>query len=269
MVGFGVCPPLYPVFIACAILAGFAATVSGPATYLTVPPQWFDQMLGRSLALSQAGLSVGQIILPLLTALLIQNVGWRNAWIGMAAIVATVGIANCLLLIRDNESHRQARRSKQVSAILDGYDLRHAIRQSNFWLLVLAFPLSVAAIAGFALHVPSLLMDRGYSFSQAAIVPTVIGATSLVGRLVAGALLASRAGEFHPRALLEPYVNLSVHTAPDVRSLTRRKAQWAKRLGVARMTRANQSRAPFGRGRRRLYLLRAQRIRKASTRRSV
>ncbi len=80
---------------------------------------------------------------------------------------------------------------------------------------------------------------------------------------------ASRTGEFRPRTLLEPYVNLSVHTAPDVRSLTHRKAQWAKRLGVARMTRANQSRAPFGCGRRRLYLLRAQRIRKASTRRSV
>ena len=30
-------------------------------------------------------------------------------------------------------------------------------------------------------------------------------------------MLASRAGESHPRALLEPYVNLSIHTAPDVR----------------------------------------------------
>jgi hypothetical protein len=28
--------------------------------------------------------------------------------------------------------------------------------------------------------------------------------------------LASRAGEFHPHALLETYVNLSIHTAPDV-----------------------------------------------------
>ena len=29
--------------------------------------------------------------------------------------------------------------------------------------------------------------------------------------------LASRPGEFHPQALLEPCLNLSVHTAPDVR----------------------------------------------------
>ena len=29
----------------------------------------------------------------------------------------------------------------------------------------------------------------------------------------------SRAEEFHLRALPEPYVNLSIHTAPDVRPL--------------------------------------------------
>src|ERR1700730_9661014 len=82
-------------------------------------------------------------------------------------------------------------------------------------------------------------------------------------------VLASRAGESHPHALLEPYVNLSIHTAPDLRRLTCRKRKWAKRFGSARTTRANQSRAPFGRGRSRLNLLRAQRIRKASIRRIV
>src|SRR6266849_552351 len=82
-------------------------------------------------------------------------------------------------------------------------------------------------------------------------------------------VLASRPGESHPRALLEPCVNLSIHTAPDVRLWTCRKHQWAKRLGCARTTRANQSRAPFGLGRRRLNLLRAQRSRKASIRRNV
>jgi pyruvate/2-oxoglutarate dehydrogenase complex dihydrolipoamide dehydrogenase (E3) component len=32
-----------------------------------------------------------------------------------------------------------------------------------------------------------------------------------------GVGMASRPGEFHPQALLEPCLNLSVHTAPDVR----------------------------------------------------
>src|SRR5215210_9541601 len=78
--------------------------------------------------------------------------------------------------------------------------------------------------------------------------------------------LASRAGESHPRALPEPYVTLSRHTAPDVRPFPCRKRQCANRCGLARITRASHSLAPLGRRRNRLNLLQAQRIRKASMR---
>jgi hypothetical protein len=78
--------------------------------------------------------------------------------------------------------------------------------------------------------------------------------------------LASRAGESHPRALPEPYVTLSRHTAPDVRPFPCRKRQCANRCGLARITRASHSLAPLGRRRNRLNLLQAQRSRKASMR---
>jgi hypothetical protein len=44
-------------------------------------------------------------------------------------------------------------------------------------------------------------------------------------RLLQALYLASRAGEFHPHALLDTYVNLSIHTAPDVRPLPYNKRQ--------------------------------------------
>src|SRR5258708_20339553 len=59
-------------------------------------------------------------------------------------------------------------------------------------------------------------------------------------------MLASRPGDSHPQALLEPYVKLSLHTAPDVQLLTCRPRQWANRLGSARTTRAHHSRTPLG-----------------------
>ena len=37
--------------------------------------------------------------------------------------------------------------------------------------------------------------------------------------------------DFHPRALPEPYVNLSIYTAPDVRPLPWHSGQWAKSAG--------------------------------------
>ncbi len=73
-------------------------------------------------------------------------------------------------------------------------------------------------------------------------------------------VLSSRLGESHPQALPEPYVNLSAHTAPDVRPFPWQSCQWAKRPGLARRSRSNQSRAPLVWRRSRLNLRRAQRM---------
>jgi hypothetical protein len=59
------------------------------------------------------------------------------------------------------------------------------------------------------------------------------------------ARMTSRPRDFHPRALPEPYVNLSIHTAPDVRPLPWHSGQWAKSVGFARRSRSNQSLAPL------------------------
>jgi hypothetical protein len=58
-------------------------------------------------------------------------------------------------------------------------------------------------------------------------------------------ILTSRPRDFHPRALPESYVNLSIHTAPYVRPLPWHSGQWAKSVGFARRSRSNQSLAPL------------------------
>jgi len=72
--------------------------------------------------------------------------------------------------------------------------------------------------------------------------------------------LSSRPEDSHLRALPDPYVNLSIHTAPDVRPFPWQSCQWAKSVGFARRSRSNQSRAPLVLRRNRLNLRRAQRM---------
>jgi hypothetical protein len=57
--------------------------------------------------------------------------------------------------------------------------------------------------------------------------------------------LSSRPEDFHLRALPEPYVNLSIHTAAIVRPLPWHNDQWAKSFGFSRRNRSNQSLAPL------------------------
>src|SRR5260370_1927339 len=70
-------------------------------------------------------------------------------------------------------------------------------------------------------------------------------------------LVSSRPEDSHLRALPDPYVNLSIHTAPDVRPFPWQSCQWAKSVGFARRSRSNQSRAPLVFRRSRLNLRRA------------
>src|SRR5438874_7495634 len=72
--------------------------------------------------------------------------------------------------------------------------------------------------------------------------------------------LSSRPEDSHLRALPDPYVNLSIHTAPDVRPFPWQSCQWAKSVGFTRRSRSNQSRAPLVLRRNRLNLRRAQRM---------
>ena len=58
----------------------------------------------------------------------------------------------------------------------------------------------------------------------------------------------------------DPYVNLSIHTAPDVRPFPWQSCQWAKSVGFTRRSRSNQSRAPLVLRRNRLNLRRAQSV---------
>ena len=58
---------------------------------------------------------------------------------------------------------------------------------------------------------------------------------------------ASRAAEFRHRALTEPYVSLSTHTAPSIRPFAYKSRQWGKSPGVRLTTPASHVRARFGR----------------------
>ncbi len=58
--------------------------------------------------------------------------------------------------------------------------------------------------------------------------------------------MASHAEGSHLRVLVKLCVNLSIHTASDVRLPTLKNRQWGKSVGLARRTRASQSLAPLG-----------------------
>src|SRR5262249_58849396 len=64
-----------------------------------------------------------------------------------------------------------------------------AVRQSSFWLLALAFGLTMSGLAGVLLYQIPLLVDRGMPATRAALVLGATAAMGVVGKLGFGALL--------------------------------------------------------------------------------
>jgi hypothetical protein len=70
--------------------------------------------------------------------------------------------------------------------------------------------------------------------------PRVDGGDAFLGRLAQPVSEVSSAGESHPHALAEPYVNVSAHTAPAVEPRRTPICQWANNPGSRREIRAIQ-----------------------------
>ena len=64
-----------------------------------------------------------------------------------------------------------------------------AVRQASFWLLAVAFGLTMAGLSGVLLYQIPLLIDRGMPATRASLVLGATAAMGVVGKLGFGALL--------------------------------------------------------------------------------
>jgi MFS family permease len=63
--------------------------------------RWFLRRRGFASGIAVSGIGVGTLAVPPLAALLIAVVGWRNAYLALAGLVAVLGIAMALLIEDD------------------------------------------------------------------------------------------------------------------------------------------------------------------------
>jgi MFS family permease len=175
----------WQVLAAWALLVGpaMACTLYEPA-YVTID-QWFrGRSTGKAIGVLTllAGLSA-PIFIPL-TQGLVENMGWRNATLVLAAVLlAAVGIL-ALVLLRDRpreEARREGLGLRETYGAL-GASFRHANRV--FWLVSVSYFLGVAATFGLLFHQVAYLQELGLSARTAALAAGLVGLVGLPGRLL-------------------------------------------------------------------------------------
>ncbi|HWQ12837.1 MAG TPA: MFS transporter [Roseiflexaceae bacterium] len=187
------------------ILAGMgvamAAVLYEPA--FAIVATWFRRQRGRALTvLTFCGAWASFLFIPL-SAWLVQALGWRQALLALAGILAAATIPPHLILLR--------RRPQDLGQLPDGAPAegaaphaaapaergvlaRDALREPGFWWLSLAFAVSTFASVALTMHLIPYLVARGHSQGFAATVAGLFGLMSLAGRLLLGPL-----GDRYPR----------------------------------------------------------------------
>lgn len=161
--------------------------------------QWFRKRNGLALGiLSAAGGLFGAIAQPV-AANLIENLGWRLAYIsvGLAAIIIIVPIT--LFLVKrspeahgvlpygiDEDSQNEGEQNSQL--VEEGISVAIAKKSKALYMLILFF-FFITSIASFSQHIPTHLQQIGFTLKDSGNVMSFYMIGILIGSLVLGVLV--------------------------------------------------------------------------------
>lgn len=181
-----VAPVQFYLLFAIAGVAGVGQTI---APYSKAVSAAFDKKRGIALGIALSGVGIGTIFLPILSALLIGQYGWRNAYLGLGLAIIVFAFVPVFLFLHEPAQSRVPRTGARPIAASRGLSAADALASWRFWALTMAFFLASTAINGVFTQVVALLTDRGISVAAATSALSAAGVSMIAGRLFCGICL--------------------------------------------------------------------------------
>jgi MFS family permease len=169
----------------------------GPMGFGVVIAHWFDRRRGLALGLLGLSLGVGAFIVPLLSRWLIARYGWHVAYAIFGGANLLIAIPAVLAFLRNDPAElgiapdgvSSAPHGSITAQTATGLSWSEVRREPAFWVMVSAFVMASASLHAGILHLPMLLMDRGFTAQRAALASSVVGVAIMVGRAGCGWLM--------------------------------------------------------------------------------
>jgi MFS family permease len=172
-------------FYATCIVLGLVGNGAGHLAYSRSISTWFQRRLGMALAFVMVGAGLGAMILPVIAQAIISRSGWRAAYLSLGSLALLLGLPLSWRYIF--ERRRVLRDSVPVAH--SGLTWQQGLRSFAFWIIVAILFVSSISMNGAITHLSALLTDRGIAATDAAICASVLGGSSVLGRLGVGWLL--------------------------------------------------------------------------------
>ncbi len=196
--------------VALLVLALYALRLAGQGLMghiaMTGMARYFEAERGRAVAAASLGLPLGEAVLPLAGVALIANLGWRGAWLAVAAAVALVLVPLALWLLKGHGARdaalarrlgaagEAAARAGQAPAASGRAPARdwtraEALGDRRFWLALPAVLAPAFVLTGFFFHQAALAAAKGWALAWLAACFLGFAGAKVASQVAAGPLV--------------------------------------------------------------------------------
>ena len=163
--------------------------------------QWFSQKRGFALSLMALGFSASIAVHPPLAQWLIDQVGWREAWLWLGLMTWALLLPLFALLVQNKPEDLglvpdgraaaggEAPRSPMPRAPTSASRSPQALRTPAFWIIALSFATFSMLVTGLFFHQVAIYNDRGIGSQTAAQLFSVSALTMVLAMPLFGRLL--------------------------------------------------------------------------------
>jgi len=171
-------------YVTCFVL-GVVGNGAAHLAYSRSISTWFQKRLGVALAFVMAGAGLGAMMLPVLAQGIVSHFGWRAAYALLGGLALLLGLPLSWHYIRERKDARR----KFPPVAHSGMSWQQGVSSFSFWIVTTILFASSISMNGAITHLSALLTDRGVTPQEAALCASILGGSSLLGRIVAGWLL--------------------------------------------------------------------------------
>jgi len=172
-------------YLTCFIL-GLVGNGAAHLAYSRSISTWFQRRLGTALAFVMLGAGLGAMILPLIAQSIISRSGWRASYASLGALALLLGLPLSWRYIRER---RATELHKAAPVAHSGKTWQQGVSSYAFWIITAILFASSTSMNGAITHLSALLTDRGITARDAALCASMLGGSSLFGRIIVGWLL--------------------------------------------------------------------------------
>ncbi len=181
-------------YLAIGAFIGFGASAMGGLATAKLVANWFTRKRGMALGIAATGISASGVVMPFVSAALIESLGWREGFLVYGVFTGLVVLPLVLLLVISKPEDVGLKPDGQL---VDG---THApenadavprmpvpiLRDRNFWVLVAVIGLLFCCQSATLTHMVPRLTDTGIPLATASLVMSLCAGFGILGKLSFG-----------------------------------------------------------------------------------